>query len=209
MTKTRQPAGMPAKDKTTVSREAAVEKARKAASRAALKAQAAKDKAIAPLGLSAPPVPRETKAAPDHTAENNANQLKTLKEDADALGVDFEEYAKAEGHDPVTGALLKSVAKTPYSGPMLALAAARRSYVKAANGVQCNGDKLATLCGAHPREATVAALILAMNLGHNPYLHLNPGQQSMNLRNKARHQVSSGMLSFAAIQRAYDEYKAG
>jgi len=184
-------------------------KSGKAASRAALKAQTAKDNATEPLGLSLPPVPRETETKPDRTAENNANQLKTLKEDAAALGVDFEEYAKAEGHDPVTGALLKSVAKTPYSGPMLALAAARKAYVKASNGIQCNGDKLATLCGAHPREATVAALILAMNLGHNPYLHMNPGQQSMNLRNKARHQVSSGMLSFAAIEKAYANHKAG
>lgn len=172
------------------------EKARKTASKTALHAaidaekQAAKPAKPAPVELTAEQL--QAKRDIEH-----ANYLKALREDAEALGVDPEAYV-AEQTKPV---------KTPYTGPMIALKTARKTYVKAANGIQCNGDNLATLCGTHTREETVAALVIALGLPGNPYLHLNPGQQSMNLRNKARHQVSAGTLSFAQIEAAFAQVK--
>ncbi|CAB4120843.1 hypothetical protein UFOVP2_21 [uncultured Caudovirales phage] len=197
-------------DSTSVQINAKAEKARKAASKAALKAATTTTTTPEPESKPEPVVA-------DRSAENAANALAAHRADYQALyypegddnGEDpygsFEAYLAAQGVQ-VDGTPAKDTAKTPYNGPMLALKTARIAYVKAKNGIQCNGDRLAKLCGEHTREETVAALILAMNLGHNPYLHLNPGQQSMNLRNKARHQVSNGMLSFAAIEKAY---KAG
>lgn len=85
--------------------------------------------------------------------------------------------------------------KTKYNGPMLALKTARKAYVKAANGIQCNGDDLAIMCGQYPRETVVKGLIQALGLPGNPYLSLNPGQQSMNLRNKARHALKAGLVT--------------
>jgi hypothetical protein len=142
--------------------------------------------------------------------------------DGEANGEDhygsFEAYLADQGVAPDGSPLEaadepKAGGKPRYEGPMLALKQARRAYVKAANGIACNGDKLALLCGKYSREHTVKALRLALeqaNLGGNfpfPYLHLNPGQQSMNLRNKARHAVSNGFLSHTAIEAAYEATK--
>ena len=41
-----------------------------------------------------------------------------------------------------------------------------------------------------------------MKLHGNPYAHLNPGQQSMNLRNKARAQLKAGLLKLADVEAA-------
>jgi hypothetical protein len=95
-------------------------------------------------------------------------------------------------------------AKHVYDGPMIALKSARVHYVKAANGILCNGDALATICGAHTREQTVKALIIALKLPGNPYMALNPGQQSMNLRNRARHAIKAGTLTMAEVNAAFE-----
>ena len=92
--------------------------------------------------------------------------------------------------------------KARYAGPMLALRAAARSYVKPANGNPCCGDRLAETCGAYTREVVVQGLIAALGLPGNPYLHLNPGQQSMNLRNKARQALKSGAVTIEQIETA-------
>jgi hypothetical protein len=75
--------------------------------------------------------------------------------------------------------------------------------VKAANGILCNGDRLATICGEHDRATTVKALIVALKLPNNPSLALNPGQQSMNLRNKARNALKNGTLTYAEVDAAF------
>lgn len=171
------------------------ERARKQASKKALHAALDAEKtAKKPKPVIIEPTAEELQMKRD---TEYANYLKALREDAAALGVDPEAYITEQ---------LKPV-KTQYTGPMLALKSARKTYVKAANGIQCNGDNLATLCGLHTREETVAALIIALGLPGNPYTHLNPGQQSMNLRNKARHQVNTGALSFAQIEAAFNQVK--
>ena len=173
------------KTASAVAKNAAAEKARKAASKAALKAADPKELAKAAVSLekqASQPTPEALKAKAD---ADHAAYLQTLREDAAALGVDPDTYI-AEQLAPV---------KTKYNGPMLALKTARKAYVKAANGIQCNGDDLAVMCGQYPRETVVKGLIQALGLPGNPYLSLNPGQQSMNLRNKARHALKAGLVT--------------
>lgn len=175
------------KTASAVAKNAAAEKARKAASKAALKADSKESKDLART-IHATSVSRETPDAAALQAKADADHaayVKTLREDAAALGVDPEAYI-AEQLTPV---------KTKYNGPMLALKTARKAYVKAANGIQCNGDDLAIMCGQYPRETVVKGLIQALGLPGNPYLSLNPGQQSMNLRNKARHALKAGLVT--------------
>lgn len=167
-----------------IAANAAAEKARKAASKKALRA------ALAPAATT--PAPVVEKSAETRAAEHEA-YLAALRVDAAALGVDPEAYI-AEQLAPV---------KTKYTGPMLALRSAAKTYVKAPNGQPCCGDDLAALCGWHSRDTVVKALILAMGLPGNPYLHLNPGQQSMNLRNKARAQLKAGTLTAEQVEAAF------
>lgn len=210
---TRAPVRVLAQTPATVRAGAEAEKQRKAESKAALKAARGAAKAAKEQVTPEPALHdahahayhahayHAAKMADRHAAEALAYR-QALEVDAKALGHETPEAIAAyvaEQLAPVD----EPKAKTPYNGPMIALKTARLAYTKAKNGIQCNGDKLATLCGAHSREETVAALVLALGLPGNPYLKLNPGQQSMNLRNKARHAVSNGTLSFAQIEAAY------
>lgn len=169
-------------------------KARKAASRKALKASKA-----APTEIVAAAQPTEAEMALTEL-KAHASNLKALKAEMDATGMSLEEAAESMGVNPETGAPVEPEGKRRYDGPMLALVAARKAYTKAANGVLCNGSPLAMLCGQYSRPVVVAALVDALKLPGNPYLQLNPGQQSMNLRNKARHQISAGFLSMGEIE---------
>lgn len=178
-----------------VQADARADRERKAASKKALKASLASEPVV--LTQAESPAPKT-----DHTAEDHANALATCKADAEATGVSFEEMAAEMGIDPKTGAPAVEE-KQAYDGPMVALKTARLAYVAAKNGILCNGDPLAVLCGQHSREETVTALIKALKLEGNPYSRLNPGQQSMNLRNKARHALKNGLLTMAEVHAAY------
>jgi len=170
------------------------EKARKAASKKALHADIEAKKQTAKPAKPAKPAKAEP--TPEQIQEKkdaeHAAYLQALRVDAEALGVDPEAYI-AEQLKPV---------KTTYTGPMLALKAARKTYVKAKNGIQCNGDDLAMICGEFSREVVVKALIRVLGLPGNLYAALNPGQQSMNLRNKARHALKSGLVTSTQIATA-------
>jgi hypothetical protein len=180
----------------SIRKASAAEKARKAASKKALHTAIEADKKMAKTTKPAPvePTPEELQAKRD---AEHAAYVATLRVDAEALGVDPEAYI-AEQLKPV---------KTHYTGPMLALKAARKTYVKAANGIQCNGDNLALLCGDYTREVVVTALIRALGLPGNPYTALNPGQQSMNLRNKARHALKNGIVTAGQIAECLKQAK--
>lgn len=178
--KTRQPVKPLNKTPEVVAANAKAEQERKKASKKALR------ESLQPV-KPAKPVPAE-KTEEQRQAEHEA-YLAALRVDAEALGVDPDAYIAEQ---------LQEV-KTGYVGPMLALRTAVKNYVKAANGQPCCGDELASLCGAHPRETVVTALVAALGLGHNPYAHLNPGQQSMNLRNKARAALKSGLIQVADV----------
>lgn len=178
-----------------VAANAAAEKARKAASKKALRESLKAEKADKRITQ----VVEQDAAALEsaRAAEYAANAVRTAEADAAALGVPVEQVLADMGLNPDGTPAV--TAKSGYFGPMLALKTAVKRYVKAANGQPCNGDEVATLCGQYSREVVVKALIAALGLGHNPYAHLNPGQQSMNLRNKARHAVRSGLIQLADI----------
>jgi len=132
-------------------------------------------------------------------AENRTAEEAAWTEDAIALGRDPAEYILEQRVvDPEpTG---KPRKEATYFGPMLALRSASKSYVKAANGILCNGDDLAQAVGALTREEVVTVLQTALKLESNPYAHLNPGQQSMNSRNKARQAIKAGTLTMAEVR---------
>lgn len=191
----RQPVKALNKTAADIAANAAAEKARKAASRKALRdAKKAEQQPEAPLA----PAP-----VADHRAQDAANALATAIADAEATGVTLEAMCESMGID-ANGypAVPASTSRAKYDGPMLALRVAAKSYITPPNGNQCCGDALAQACGNYSREVVVKALIRALGLEGNPYAHLNAGQQSMNLRNKARAKLTAGMLTMAEVETA-------
>jgi hypothetical protein len=142
------------------------------------------------------PTPEEAAA---HEAENAANYRAALRVDAQAMGCETEEAIEAyiaEQLGPVDDAPKIG----GYQGPMLALRKAARHYVR---GIHC-GDPLAALLDGMARADVVSCLgtfLLkeGITTAQNPYLHLNEGQQSMNLRNKFRGAVKNGFVSHVAL----------
>lgn len=202
-----------------VARESKAEAARKAASKAALKGEPVQ---ADPTSYGKDPIVARAEAEQQIQADNVAIlQHEFTPDEMAAMAIDFaalkdsgslssdatfEQYVESQRPTPELidpPKVAKAKDKTPYTGPMLALVSARRNYAKAANGILCNGDQLATICGAHSRDVTVRALIRALKLPGNPYARLNPGQQSMNLRNKARHAMKDGVLTMAEVKAAY------
>jgi pyruvate/2-oxoglutarate dehydrogenase complex dihydrolipoamide acyltransferase (E2) component len=186
-----------------VAANAAAEKARKAASKKALHADLAAKKAAAEAPAAeapAAPAPAPATKTPEEIAAKRAAERaayeKALHEDAAALGLtgDAAKAYVAESLDAV--AIPKAGG---YTGPMLVLRSAAKRYAKGKNGNPMCGDAMALTLDGLPREQVVATLILAMKLESNPYRHLNPGQQSMNLRNKARGAVKNGFLQYSEI----------
>lgn len=178
--KTRQPIKALAPSPETVAKAAKADADRKKASKKALR------ESLKPTKPA--PAPARTKSEDAKKAEHEA-YIAALRIDAEALGVDPDTYIAEQLAETKTG----------YTGPMLALRRAVVNYVKAENGQPCCGDDLAQVCGRYTREQVVAGLIVALQLPGNPYAHLNPGQQSMNLRNKARTALKNGTLTTSQI----------
>ena len=115
------------------------------------------------------------------------------------------------GISPVTGQPVDAKPdKHVYTGPMLALRERSKAgaYVKGANGNPHCNDAVAQAFSALTREQVVAACLQLLELGYNPYASLNPGQQSMNLRNKLRHQYKNGMISASRLARVVASFAA-
>lgn len=142
---------------------------------------------------AAPAKPRVAEKTQSQRQAEHEAYVAALRVDAQALGVDPDEYVAQQLDVPT---------KAKYSGPMLALREAVVRYIKAPNGQPCCGDDLAQICGDYTREQVVVGLIAALELPGNPYIHLNPGQQSMNLRNRARVALKTGRVSIAQVRRA-------
>lgn len=186
-----------------VARAAAADKARKTESRRALRAAAKTSKSVTPP--AAKPV-----AAPAVVNRSTEN-LEAAKLEAVALGVSFEAACESMGIDPATGLPQvedKSLEILGYSGPMLALRERSKAghYVKGTNGNPHCGDAVADALQVLSREMVVRVCIKLLNLEGNPYLHLNPGQQSMNLRNKLRHAVKNGFVSAETVRTTANQY---
>jgi hypothetical protein len=99
---------------------------------------------------------------------------------------------------------VKAPAYTGYTGPMLALREAAKTYVTGKNGNPHCGDWMAIALDGLTREEVVTrlgALLFAKGIttSVNPYIGLNPGQQSMNLRNKARGAWNKSLLTAADL----------
>lgn len=171
----------------SVQAQAATEAKRKRASKARLKADKAPAKPAKPVKAE----PTAEELAAKKAAEHEA-YLKTLREDAAALGVDPDAYIAEQ--------LADVPKKDKYAGPMLALVQARKAYAKGANGNPHCNDEMSNILQNLSREDVVAVLLRFMELETNPYLHLNPGQQSMNLRNKARGQIKNGLRTIDDLQ---------
>lgn len=186
-TKSRQPVKALNKSTSDVAANAAAEKARKAASKRALK------EATAP---AKPAKPEPKVKTPEQQQAEHEAYLAALRVDAEALGVDPEAYIAEQ----LGG--VKPVKDNAYTGPMLILRDAAKTYVTGKNGNPHCNDDLAQILDGLERAQVVEVLIDAMRLGMNPYIHLNPGQQSMNLRNKARGQLKNGLIKAEDITAA-------
>jgi len=188
-----------------VARAAAADKARKAESKRALRV-ATKPAAVKPEVVTPPAAPV---AAP--VADRSTDNLEAAKVEAIALGVSFEAACESMGISPVTGQPVDAKpGKHVYTGPMLALRERSKAgaYVKGANGNPHCNDAIAQAFAALTREQVVAACLQLLELSFNPYASLNPGQQSMNLRNKLRHQYKSGMVSASRLAQVVASFAA-
>lgn len=185
MAKTRQPVKPLNQSAATVAAAAKAEKERKATSRRALRES---------LAIPAPTPPAETSPTPTEAPDRGAENLEAARAEAAATGMSFEEACESMGVNPTTGQPT-SEEKHRYSGPMLALVAARKAYVKGTNGNPHCNDAIAQAFDPLTREEVVTACLELLDLPKNPYTHLNPGQQSMNLRNKLRHAVKNGFVT--------------
>lgn len=141
--------------------------------------------AMAIAGVTLPTQEQLDREAAEAQAEEAAN-----------LAREAEELASESAKPAVDG----------YDGPMLALRhrAKQGLYTKAANGQLCCADPLALKLGSLPPEGVIRACIVALNLPANPYTHLNIGQQSMNLRNKLRHALKTGVFGFGVVAEAVE-----
>lgn len=183
---------------TQVATGAANEAARKTASKKALHAALA----LVPA-TDKPKAPRVRAARPDMSDLGAADALRAREQalaavaaqriDWEALGSvgDFAAYLAEQGFNPDgtvrTPSESQSVKHQPYTGPMLVLRDAAKHYVKGKNGNPHCNDAIARALDGLTREQVVKCLVSVLDLEGNPYAALNPGQQSMNLRNKARH----------------------
>ena len=208
--KSRQPIKALNKTAETIVKNAQAEKTRKRESKKALR------ESLKPEQPAKPVKPIAGKTAEQRQAEQEA-YIAALRVDAEATWfaglseVEQEEVNNGERQCPeefVQGYIDKQLDGTPkestakYTGPMLALRDAAKHYVTGKNGNPHNNDALAQALDGLSREEVVTTLIKAMKLESNPYLHLNPGQQSMNLRNKARGQIKNGFLTIEEIKAA-------
>jgi len=96
----------------------------------------------------------------------------------------------------------KAPRERTYTGSMLALGDRVRAgtYVKGANGQLRASDDVALALESIPAKSMPSFLVGVLGLEANPYPHLNPGQQSMNLRNRLRGAIKAGTVTLDAVQ---------
>lgn len=219
---TRQAVKSLAKSSTEIAANAATEKARKLASKAALKAALPVPKAKTarkPKAATVVPQVITTDALEAKRATEAANAIASLRVDFDSYEgqlrnpddtfTTFEQYLAQQGFTEAGAPRAPSAVAKPgsYQGPMLALRAAAKTYVVGKNGNPHCNDMVAEQLAQLTREQTVKALgellfAAGVTTSTNPYITLNPGQQSMNLRNKLRGALKAGTVTFAAVEAA-------
>lgn len=125
----------------------------------------------------------------------------------EAMGVVPDPAPVYEAHMTPEMEQTADVALAGYQGPMLALRSRLKQglYQKAANGQPSCGDELATYLGELKPAEVIRACLIALDLPTNPYLHLNIGQQSMNLRNKLRGALKKNDFGMGVVIEAIEE----
>lgn len=167
----------------TLDKEAAV-KAKIAAKEAKIKAAAAKEAKA-----------KERAAAAEEVAKAAAARAEERKQKANET---------AEQHAARIAEL--TAAGRTYVGSMLALADRVKQgvYTKGLTGQLRSSDELALALDAVPVENVIKLGIEALELLGNPYLALNVGQQSMNLRNRMRGAIKAGKLTLDKVKEIRD-----
>lgn len=99
----------------------------------------------------------------------------------------------------------KPVREATYTGPMLALRDAAKRYTTGKNGNPHCADPVAMALDGLTREQVVKYLgaflfMHGVTTHTNPYAALNPGQQSMNLRNKLRGALKAGTVTMEKLK---------
>ena len=157
---------------------------------------------------------REAAKAAREAAKQAAAAEKQAKAEARAqaqVAKEAEKQAKAQARADVKAAKEAAAAAAAaeqsgvYAGSMLALRDARTRYVKAMNGRLRSTDDIATVFDAVEPQDVVTIALEALQLEYNPYLRLNIGQQSMNLRNKLRGALKKGIVTLDAIRQIRDD----
>lgn len=85
------------------------------------------------------------------------------------------------------------------TSPMAILRDAKKRYVKSATGQYRTADELGEVLDAVPADRIVPLVLEVLDLPGNPYLFLNRGQQSMNLRNKLRFAIKKGTVTLEQV----------
>jgi hypothetical protein len=144
----------------------------------------------------------EKEALAKFRAQNKANEKAAMAETNAILKSrkQVEREAKAAAKAEEIAALKESGRK--YVGPMLALAhkVAEGKYTKSTMGQLNCGDELARLLDCVPGHNIVELGRIALELEVNPYVMLNPGQQSMSMRNRLRGALKKGIVTVEQLQ---------
>lgn len=129
-----------------------------------------------------------------------------LPETDDVLNGDGSAWASRETFIAAATKQVPVIPTTGYQGPMLALRDRLKDgkYKKAANGQPSCGDEVANVLGTLEPTEVIRACLIALDIG-NPYLHLNIGQQSMNLRNKLRGALKHEKFGMGVLREAVEE----
>lgn len=146
-------------------------------------------------------------AKAEKTAERE-RALQAKKDEAERLKAGRLERIKAnkEARDAKLAELGEG---RTYLGSMLMLSERSKNgaYVKSGTGQLRCGDALALALDMVPPDNVIALGLLALELPENPYLHLNIGQRSMNLRNRMRGAIKKGTLTIETINALIKEHK--
>jgi hypothetical protein len=142
----------------------------------------------------------EAKAAKKTEAEAKKAEREAAK--AAKVTSTVEERAARKAEREARLAALNPDGTRKYVGSMLALAdrVKQGAYVKGATGQLRSTNELAEVLDAVPVDNVIKLAKQVLGLDHNPYVNLNTGQQSMNLRNKMRGAIKKGTLTIATIR---------
>lgn len=141
-------------------------------------------------------------AAAAKKAETEAKKAAREAEKANKVTATAEERAAKKAEREARIAALNPDGTRKYVGSMLALAdrVKQGAYIKGATGQLRSTNELAEVLDAVPVDNVIQLAKIVLGLDDNPYINLNIGQQSMNLRNRMRGAIKKGTLTIQTIR---------